>query len=175
MLALQASVPATRSHAQPGTQKDTPAPSATSGPRCRIKPYLIKAPPHAAPLARRQRRAQPWEARPGARRAASRRARGSRWLTQQTGDSSAAVFLGDSIFLLPAAASRSPSGRRCAIGFAEPRPGVHSPRISAPARKREVQDSLHPGSTEHEPVGNQRRVAAAQVCALRYRSPRCFA
>jgi hypothetical protein len=32
--------------------------------RCRIEPYLIKAARHGAPLARRQRRAQPWEARP---------------------------------------------------------------------------------------------------------------
>jgi hypothetical protein len=32
-----------------------------------------------------------------------------------------------SIVPLPAATSRSPCGRRCAIGFAEPRPDVHSP------------------------------------------------
>ena len=36
--------------------------------RCRVEPYWIKAAP-PAPLARRQRRAQPWGGPPGARRA----------------------------------------------------------------------------------------------------------
>ena len=36
-----------------------------------------------------------------------------------------------SIVPLPAVASRSPCGRRCAIGFAEPRPNVHSPGFGA--------------------------------------------
>ena len=38
--------------------------SEASAIRCRIVPYWIKAAPRAAPLARRQRRALPWEARP---------------------------------------------------------------------------------------------------------------
>src|SRR5436190_21495886 len=39
------------------------APASVRALRCRIMPYWIKAAP-AAPLARRQRRALPWKARP---------------------------------------------------------------------------------------------------------------
>ena len=44
-------------------------PASASAIRCRIMPYWVKAAPHAAPLARRQRRALPLGGPPGARRA----------------------------------------------------------------------------------------------------------
>ncbi len=52
---------------------------------------------------------------------------------------------------LPAAASRSPCGRRCAIGFAEPRPGTHS-HGSGRLRARRTRAGLS-SSAERTTVG----------------------
>ena len=87
---------------------------------------MIKAAP-AAPLARRQRRAQPWGGPPGACRAISRMSRRSIWLTRQRRPVRGAVFL-----VARSSSSRSPPSRTLpviashAIGSADPRSGVHS-------------------------------------------------
>ena len=78
-------------------------------------------------------RAQPWEARPAhaGPHAGSvpqiKPVHTARTLAQRM-----AVFLGGPIVRLPAAASRSlPAVASHAIGYAEPRPGTHSPGIGA--------------------------------------------
>src|SRR5260370_11047339 len=92
---------------------------------CLIEPFWIKAAP-AAPLARRQRRAQRWGRPPGARRAiatghadpgGSRQA--ARWCAYPSPSLPIVQLAASAARSLPAVASH-------AIGFAEPRPRAHS-------------------------------------------------
>jgi hypothetical protein len=62
-----------------------------------------------------------------------------------------AVFLGGPIVPLPAAASRSlPAVASHAIGFAEHRPGIHSPGVGAYEENAE-QPGVQPGGWTNTP------------------------
>ena len=89
--------------------------------RCRVEPYLIKAAPHggaAGPAS--APRAQPWEARPGARRAARQRHVDQGWIIPTL-----ARVLRGSVFLAPDCPARDhrvnggPKGPSQAIGYAD--------------------------------------------------------
>jgi len=90
----------------------------------------IKAAARAPPLARRQRRALPWG---HARRTPGHSGRHADQGGSPSRRPGAAHSSLVSASLVPflAAASRPPCGRRCAIGFTEPRPGADSPGFGA--------------------------------------------
>ena len=85
----------------------------------------------AAPLARLPRRALPWGGPPGAAGPHSCRHADQRRLTRRAGRCHAGRLPRRTIIQLAATASRAlPAVASHAIGFADPRPGVHSPGLA---------------------------------------------
>ncbi len=120
---------------------------------------LIKAAP-AAPLARRQRRAQRWGRPPGARRAIATEHAGPGGSRRQAARWYAHPSPSLPIVQLAGTASRSPCGRRCAIGFAEPRPGAHShgsSRMRGERNRLDLSRSGWPPAQVTKPLPKARR------------------